>query len=557
MGDLLENKACPKCSTSGNGKSLAVYTDGEYCYECGHSTRPAGVVSDFYFGKPYDIQSRKLTKESLEKYNTQCFSFTGKLGKTYVKDEPCVGFFRYENGVPVQQKIRAIRDRSLCTQRGDTSSKKCFGMHAFTPSKKIGLIITEGEFDAIAAASMMGNPAVSIGDGAQSAKEYIKHNIDWISGWSHVILCFDADEPGKKAVQDCIDEFEVGKVRVAHLPLKDANDMLKAGKTDEFKRCIWNAEIIRPDTIVFSDDPDLLEKVLEQPQVGEPWAFPSMNKITHGMRWGDLYILGGGAGTGKTEFIKELIFGHLANDIKCGLFSFEQEPEDTMQRIAGAILQKRLQIPGQEWWDKKAIKEAIDTLEGNLALYKTKGKVSLTSVVNSIRFLAKAKDTRFFVIDNLTALAAVRERGQSVADFNEDCGGQLNSLCKELKICIMLLVHLNDDKYQKSTYVGRKANKAELNTEGLTWDTGRMPNSQNIKYGDQLEKLSSYTIFLARNKKSKDNAVRRLMTVKFAKTRLDEETGLDTFYLLYNPNTGRLEETENICYNKLINDDII
>jgi twinkle protein len=61
---------------------------------------------------------------------------------------------------------------------------------------------------------------------------------------------FDQDDAGQKAVDDCVQLFSPGKVKIATLPLKDPNEMIQAGRGAEIINQIWNAKSYRPDGII-------------------------------------------------------------------------------------------------------------------------------------------------------------------------------------------------------------------------------------------------------------------------------------------------------------------
>lgn len=566
MGTHIENRPCPQCSKTGSGSSLSVYDDGVFCNECGYKEGvkcKSTTNSIFKSGDIKEIQSRRLNQLSLNKYNIQSFNFTGHFNKsTYYYDEPCVIFNYYENGKIAKQKIRALKDRGKCYQIGNTKVQTLFGMQVFTPTKKLPIIITEGEFDAVAVFQAMGYPAVAI-SGAQHAEKQISENIAWLSEWSHVVLCFDSDEAGQKAVDDAINLFEIGSVRVCHLPLKDANDMVKEGREEELKKCIWNAEIIKPSTIVSIND--IRERVLVKPQMGIPWHYAAMNSATYGLMPSTIYLVAAAEGIGKTEFVKEMIFHVISQEQKVGIFSFEQEAESTVHRLIGSKLNKRLHIPSETWWNEKELNKEMDSLEDKLFLYDNKGSLSFNSIVLNIRYLVKCHGVKFIVIDNLTAMCSdtkIDNKRVSEHEYMSYVAAKFKSLVNELKISICVVAHLNNDRMSKQVYMSAKEDNfmdlsaddinKRLEKPGMRWESGRMPVLENIYGSGVIRKLADYIIVLARNKTSENPEEQRKTIVKFLKCRLDSAQEGKTFNLYYNYNTGRLDEE----YTEINDDEI-
>lgn len=561
MGEFIENISCPKCSKSGNGKSLSVYTDGKYCNECGYSTMKKS--QDLLSGNIEIINGRGLNLETLSKYNIQTTDITGHLyAGNYVYNEKSIIFNFYNNGKICKQKIRSIDDKKKITQIGATKKKLLFGQQAFTPTKKIPIIITEGELDAPSVYQAMKYPAVSIG-GASDAHNHIIENLEWLSGWAHVVLCFDSDEAGRSAVDKCIPLFEVGKVRVAHLPLKDANDMIKAGREEELKKCIWNAEILKPSTLVTISD--IRDRVLKKPNYGEPWHYKALNEATYGLMSKTMYVVAAAEGIGKTEFVKEMIFHLLEKKVNIGLFSFEQDPESTIQRLIGSKINKRLHLPNNEWWDETVINNEMDKLQNHIHLYDNRGSLSLDTILLNIRYLVKCYDVKFIVIDNLTAMCSNPiVDGHRVSDYQyiNEVAGKLSSLINELKISMCIVAHLNNDNISKQAYVSTSPKNLEryetltaeeinklIEKPGMRWETGRMPALENIYGGGTLRKLADYIIVLARNKTAEDAEEKRTTKVKFLKCRLDSSNEGNVFELKYNYSTGRLDESDSLVYD--------
>lgn len=134
MGEFVENIACPKCSKSGEGKSLSVYTDGSYCNECGHreSTNSDNSVSKPKKTGIKDItvvpfKTRGLTADTVRQYNSG--GYTSSTGSYRV--------FNYtdESGVVYAQKFKNVENKSDMFKLGDTRRTGLFGPRHLNPDK--------------------------------------------------------------------------------------------------------------------------------------------------------------------------------------------------------------------------------------------------------------------------------------------------------------------------------------------------------------------------------------------------------------------------------------
>lgn len=541
MGTVLKRTQCPKCQDSGED-NLVHYSDGgAKCFACGYQNKEnekesiqkmfknTSNIDLIYNTSTQEILSRCISKDTCEKIGIHIVKFTGYLNKVQVRDKYVVVFNHYDNtGNLIKQKIRDIKDRSLTTQRGDTQSELMCGQHAFKPNKNRFIIITEGEFDAAAIYEATGYPAVSITKGAQGAKKQLQANLEWLSGWKQVILCFDNDEAGQQAVNNCIPLFEPGELRIAKLPLKDANEMLIQGRGSELKDYLWNAQEYKPQQIVQISD--ILPRVLDRPVMGISYPWKELNEITYGFRTKQIICVAAGTGIGKTEVIKDIIL-HLCfkEDIVVGLASCEQSVEDTARRIIGGILNIPLHIPG-EWWNEEQIVESSKLFQDKLFLYDQDGAFKLEDLISFIKYLAKAKNVKLIVIDHLKALAAtMKDKLTGV----EEAMAELKGLCNQLDISIVLVCHLSKDK--KSAKVGQ---------EDESWRNGRRPVLENIYGSSAVEAWSDIVLGLSRNANSEDPELQCILNVQCLKSRLEGTQSGRLFHLTYDAEHGKLKEID-------------
>ena len=127
---------------------------------------------------------------------------------------------------------------------GDARRSGLFGNKLFKEgTSRRAVTVTEGQEDAMAVYQMFGSKyaAVSIVAGAESAKNLSQEDIKFLSSFEEVVICFDNDEPGRKGAKALARSFGTGvKVSILDLSLKDANEYLKAGREEEFRKAWFN-----------------------------------------------------------------------------------------------------------------------------------------------------------------------------------------------------------------------------------------------------------------------------------------------------------------------------
>lgn len=518
---LVRKEPCPKCGSRDN---LARYSDGHaHCFGmgCDYYEKGDGEVGErqprkqrvegLIAGDFRPLMARKITEETARKFGYTVGDFKGKT----VQIAP----YRDASGEVVAQKLR-FADKSF-TVAGE--SKKIgdllFGSHLWSSGKMI--VITEGEIDAMSVSQAQGNkwPVVSVPNGAQGAKKSLQKNLEYLAGFDQVILMFDMDDAGRAAIEECAPLFPPGKCKVASLSMKDANELLKAGREQEIIQAIWNAKPYRPDGIVSLAD--IKEKALQPPEMGLPWFLETLTAATYGRRHGELYCLGAGTGVGKTDFLTQQIEYDL-NTLHetVGVFFLEQSPVETVQRIAGKYAGKMFHIP-DSGATAEELSAAISVIEANgkLFLYDSWGATDWEVIRNKIRFLNKSEGVRLFYIDHLTALAAMEEDERVAL---EEIMAEMAGLTKELDIVIHLVSHL-------STPEGGKSHE-----EG-----GRVM-LRHFKGSRAIGFWSHFAFGIERDQQDEER--RNRSTFRVLKDRYTgRATGL-TIPLAYDPETGRLNE---------------
>lgn len=451
------------------------------------------------------IPARKLTKQTCEKFRY----YIGEL-----------------NGQPVQianytdgQKIRT-KDKKFSV-RGDLNNE-LFGRHLWRDKGK-RVIVTEGEIDAMSISQIQDHkwPVVSIPNGSAGTRKALAANLEWLRGFEEVVLCFDMDAPGQKAVKECATLFKPGQLKVVSLPLKDANEMLVADRVDELVQCLWNANVFRPDGIVKVSD--IREKVLTPPSMGMPWCLPRLTEETFGRRLGELCLIGAGTGIGKTTYITQQIAQDLLDGLKVGVFAFEQTPQETVQRVAGQMVGKTFHVPDGSWSVEELDTSISHPTFDNLYLYDHFGACDWETVRERIRYLRHAHDVTIFYIDHLTAMAAAAQEEERVAI--DRIMAEIGGLVKELGIWVLMVSHLTTP-------------------DGTPHEEGGRVTIRHFKGSRAIGFWAHFMFGMERDQQSDNEEERDVTVFRVLKDRYTgRSTGLK-IKLSYDVNTGLLKEAD-------------
>jgi twinkle protein len=425
---------------------MAVYDDGHgFCFSC-NTHYPAEEVGEkpapsehgfkaqgVRLGTEYKpLLSRDITEDT-------CRHFRYSVGD-YSKDRRAQFAPYYDKeGRLVAAKVRFPgKDFKVI---GSLDKALPFGAHAFDKTGKM-ITITEGEIDAMSMSQCQGNtfPVVSVGNGAAGAKKFIAKNLEYFNGFERINIMFDKDEAGQKAAEEVADLFGT-RAHIASLPgsFKDPNDMLKAGQVKELINAMWRAKKHVPSGIVDILDTDLRERACRKIEEGLSWPWPSVTKLTYGIRTGEIYTFGAGTGAGKTnlllQFASHMIEEHHEG---VGLFFLEQAPTETSLRLAGH-LSKQILHTGAETEQIGSAWDYMESLKPKVFMYDSFGFNEWETIEDRIRFLFHAEEIKYFVVDHITAMATADDDERKQLD---NLMRNMGSLVKELDITLFVVSHL-------------------------------------------------------------------------------------------------------------------
>jgi twinkle protein len=472
------------------------------------------MSGDLLQGEYRELVKRKLHEDTCRKFGYRVAEFNGKT--VQVAD-----YFDPSGTRVVAQKVRFPNKDFLIL--GDMKKAGLFGQHLWGSTGRM-VVVTEGEIDALSMAQLQGLkwPVVSVQNGAPAAKKSIQRNLEWLCGFDSVVLMFDNDDIGRDAAAECAALFPPGKCKIASLPLKDANEMLTAGRGAECIGAMWNAKSWRPDGIVKLVD--IKDRITAPITVGLPWCFPKLTELTFGRRLGEVYALGAGTGVGKTDVLtQQIAYDTEVLGEKVGLFFLEQQPEESGKRIAGKRAGKTFHIPDAGW----SAEELNDTLmkmldEDLLFFYDHFGCTEWDVIKSRIRFLAVSEGVRIFYLDHLTALAAGQDdERKALEEIMSDIGG----LVKELNIIVTLISHL-------------------ATPEGKPHEEGGRVMIRHFKGSRAIGFWCHYMFGLERDQHAEDEQERKQTTFRVLKDRFTGRATGEVFYLGYDQDTGRLYEAE-------------
>lgn len=521
--EFVGHEPCPLC---GSGNNLARYSDGHaYCFTpgCGHyekgadddsrthdSNRANKTRHDLLTGDFAALPKRGITETTCRKF--------GYMVGTFANSAVQIAPFHDEKGNLQAQHLRFPNKDFIWL--GESKLCGLWGQQLWRDGGKM-VVITEGEIDAMSISQLQDNrwPVVSIRSGAAGAKKDIAKALPWLERFENVVFALDMDEAGREATAECAPLLTPGKAKVWNLPLKDANEMLVAGRTKELMDAVWGAKVYRPDGIVASEDTwDLLMEENSGDSIPYPWA--KLQSMEDGMRLGEIVTFCAGSGIGKSQVCRELTIHLTQHNQKVGVIALEENVKRTVRGLVSILVNRPIHKDSvRRSMDVGVLKKAWDYLTGKVLYYDHRGVMDADSIIQRMRFLYHACGVRYIVLDHVSIMVSGDATGDERRNI-DNLMTQLRKLVSELNFCLLLVSHLK-------------------RPDGKPLEEGGRTSLSLLRGSGAIGQISDTVIGQERNQQDEERA--NITLLRILKARFTGETG-EAGELEYDSQTGRLSE---------------
>lgn len=529
------------CENCGSSDGNSVYSDGhEYCFVCEHRV-PASEE------RKEKLSTRRRTYSGGNKMSNNVWNFGDSNGRFSaltargISKETCqkagywiakvdgnmyqVADYRDQNGTIVSQKVRD-KDKNFKTT-GSHKSDALFGKHLWNGGKKI--VVTEGEVDMLTVMELQDckYPVVSLGHGAAAAKKTCAANYEYFDQFEQIILMFDMDDAGRKAVEEAAQVLPAGKVRVAVLPMKDANECHLNGHDREVMEQIWNAGPWVPDGVVsaLSLRERIREHLTSEESVGLLFSGCSgINDKTLGARGGEVIMVTSGSGMGKSTFVRQQAL-YWGKDLgkKVGLAMLEESVEETAEDLIG--LHNKVRLRQTDELKKAIINDGrydkwFDELFGDdtFHLYDSFAEAEVDRLLAKLAYMRTGLGCDVIILDHISIVVSASGESDE-RKMIDNLMTKLKGFAKSTGVVLVVICHLKNPEKGKAHEEGRPVSITDLRGSGA------------------LRQLSDTIIALERNQQGD---MPHLVLVRILKCRFTGDTGI-AGYMEYNKATGWLE----------------
>jgi twinkle protein len=401
-----------------------------------------------------------------------------------------------------------------------------FGQDKF-PAGGRYVTITEGEIDALSVFQMTGSkyPTVSVPNGAEGAVKAAKEAFEWLSSFEHIVICFDADEPGQRNAKKVAELFGA-KAKIVKLNRhKDANEYLMAQEAKDFVDAWWKAETFTPDGIVAGSS---LWGTVTKPVTASTVQYPfeELNKLTFGVRPGELVMVTAGSGLGKSQFLREIVWKIIQDtQDNIGMMFLEESVQKTAISMMSLAANKPLHLPTTQYTPAE-YEAAFNATLGldRLFFFDHFGSTGIDNIVNRVRYMAKALNCKYVILDHISIVVSAQESGDERKALDEIMT-RLRTIVQETGISLFCVSHLK-------------------RPEGKGHEEGVATSLAQLRGSGAIAQLSDIVIGLERNAQHSDPLERNTTVIRVLKNRFSGLTG-PAGKALYDLSTGRmLDKTE-------------
>nr|WP_228747859.1 DnaB-like helicase C-terminal domain-containing protein [Bradyrhizobium sp. BR 10289] len=529
MGQFIGHEPCPAC---GSSDGLARYAAGDAtCFVCKHwepadgAERPSASqrnrVTDWtpLKGHYAALTARGLSEETCKKCDYQ-------LGETDSGKRVHIQLIKDDTGRLIDQKTRD-KDKQFTWVAG-SKYKGIIGSWSWPASGK-SVVITEGEIDRMSISQAFDNKwsTGSLPNGSDSVEKAILADYEKLCRFDNIILCFDNDEPGQKALQKACEMLPVGRVKIMALSRKDANEVLLEDGPAPLVRAFWDAKPWRPDGIREGIE-FTRERLKQRKAVGLSMPWPKISQMWLGSRDGELTTICAGSGIGKTTIARDWAYNdRIEHGVKIGNIYLEEDNETSAKAYcalhAGVPLKQVMQDPdsvSDEAWD--AALAAV--IHNGMLFYDHFGSLESDRLMTMMRYMA-ASGCRRIVLDHISIVTSGLESGSEGERKDIDIlMTKLASFVKETGVSVYAIVHLK-------------------RSNGKNFNEGGQISLNDMRGSASIEQLSFNVLAVERDQQDKGKKL--FARLRSLKCRITGETG-EADLLKWNVKTGRYEVASEV-----------
>lgn len=468
-GKELFFRYCPYCGGDGHDRdtfSVNLENGTFHCFRstCGKSGHFVEMARDFSY--PLDFgQSRRRAWRPLPQRPLQVrepaveYLASRGIGRevaerykvTTLKDDPHILAFPFydENGVLQFLKYRRTdfdkakhKNKEWCEK--DTKPI-LFGMAQCVDFGR--LVVTEGQLDSLSAAEAGVQNAVSVPNGCNGFT-FLENVWEWITRFEEVVVFGDC-EGGKITLLDTLRRRLPNRVlsvqEADYLGEKDANDILRKYGPEAVRRAVENAKAPPVSRVKELADVQAVD-IYSLPRIRT--GIPELDRVIGGLFFGQVILLTGRRGEGKSTFMSQLLVEAL--DQGYSIFAYSGELADVhfkrwldFQAAGPDHIETDRDMFGEEVYRiGRTVQDKIDGWYRRRAWLYDNNAVEdeLESLTQTIEQVVRQYGVKLVCVDNLmTAMDA--SAGDNLYQAQSEFVRRLKRISVQYDVAVVLVAH--------------------------------------------------------------------------------------------------------------------
>lgn len=305
----------------------------------------------------------------------------------------------------------------------------------------------EGEMDVAAAIEAGFEAAIGLPDGA-GGYTWFENVEDRLKSVKRIVIWTDNDTPGYQARLEIAKRVGFEKAFFVETPpdCKDCNDVLQKYGKAKVLELIANAKEFPIDGIVYAKDVDLLGYWRHGAKEGISTGLKSLDEFwKFAPEAGELVVGTGYPGSGKTDFMLDLLVKQAKDGRKTGIFCPEEFP---LARLMLKCVEKYYDLNAAELCEDQ-VEEGHHWLHEHFYFqYMEDSTPSVDMICDSIKALSVKKDIRYYLLDPWNEIS--QDRGSlSETEWINGSLGRLRRICRQYSVTLIILAHPVKPRYEE------------------------------------------------------------------------------------------------------------
>lgn len=244
--------------------------------------------------------------------------------------------------------------------------------------------------------------------------------------------------------------------------------------------------------------------------VPSPWPTLTRTYLLGGWRGGELYVLGGSPGTGKTASAQQIIAHAAEQEVVVSVFSLEMSRLDLARRLTstaagvhmGEVMRPKLDMSREAWEQSRAGVERI----GGRVIFHDDVEITVEKLRDIARVDYRRHGARLIVVDYAQLVEVEDAHRLDDRQVIERVIKRLKALARELSVPVVLLAQTN----RNAELANRKLTKVDLLGSGAIERYAALVVLLNSVREDNGMKINAVDFDIVKNRYAPEGTIRMI-----------------------------------------------